>query len=102
MTCKCEDNDNLKRYEDHLHLLRRFCEVVRKMKDLSPKWIALGGGGYEITNVAKAWTLAWAIMNNIDPPDKLPEAFFKQYPLGGSGAGSSETRNIRKRGRKKR
>jgi acetoin utilization protein AcuC len=60
-----------------------FCEVVRKMKELSPKWIALGGGGYEITNVAKAWTLAWAIMNNIEPPDELPEAFLKQYPLEG-------------------
>ncbi len=62
-----------------------FCEVVRKIKDLSPKWIALGGGGYEITNVAKAWTLAWAIMNNVDPPDKLPETFLKQYPLEGFG-----------------
>jgi acetoin utilization protein AcuC len=60
-----------------------FCEVVRKMKDLSPGLIALGGGGYDITNVAKAWTLAWAIMNNVDPPDKLPEAFLKQYPIEG-------------------
>jgi acetoin utilization protein AcuC len=60
-----------------------FCHVVRKMKDLSPRWIALGGGGYEIANVAKAWTLAWAIMNNVDPPDELPEAFLEQYPLEG-------------------
>jgi acetoin utilization protein AcuC len=60
-----------------------FCEVVKKMKELSPKWIALGGGGYEITNVAKAWTLAWAIMNNITLPDELPEAFLEQYPLEG-------------------
>jgi acetoin utilization protein AcuC len=60
-----------------------FCEVIRKMKELAPKWIALGGGGYEITNVAKAWTLAWAIMNNIDLPDELPEAFLRQYPLEG-------------------
>jgi acetoin utilization protein AcuC len=60
-----------------------FCEVVRRMKELSPKWIALGGGGYEITNVAKAWTLAWAIMNNVNLPDALPEAFLKQYPIEG-------------------
>jgi acetoin utilization protein AcuC len=60
-----------------------FCEVLKKMKDLAPKWIALGGGGYDITNVAKAWTLAWAIMNNVDLPDELPEAFLKQYPLEG-------------------
>jgi acetoin utilization protein AcuC len=60
-----------------------FCEVIRKMKELAPKWIALGGGGYEITNVAKSWTLAWAIMNNIELPDELPEAFLQQYPLEG-------------------
>jgi acetoin utilization protein AcuC len=60
-----------------------FCEVVRKMKELSPKWVALGGGGYEITNVARAWTLAWAIMTDADLPDELPEAFLNQYPLVG-------------------
>jgi acetoin utilization protein AcuC len=64
-----------------------FCEVVRMMKELSPRLIALGGGGYEITNVARAWTLAWAIMNNVAAPDKpadeLPEAFLEQYPLEG-------------------
>jgi len=64
-----------------------FCEVVGKIKELSPRWIALGGGGYEITNVARAWTLAWAIMNNVAAPDKLaddlPEAFLKRYLLEG-------------------
>ena len=60
-----------------------FCEVLGKMKELSPRWIALGGGGYEITNVARAWTLAWAVMNNVDLPDELPAAFLAQYPLEG-------------------
>jgi acetoin utilization protein AcuC len=60
-----------------------FCEVLRKIKDLSPRWIALGGGGYDMTNVAKAWTIAWAIMNNIELPDNLPETFVLQYPLEG-------------------
>jgi acetoin utilization protein AcuC len=60
-----------------------FCEVLRKIKALSPRWIALGGGGYDITNVAKAWTLAWAIMNNVDLPNGLPEEFISQYPLEG-------------------
>jgi len=60
-----------------------FCEVVERMKEFSPKLIALGGGGYEITGVAKAWTLAWAIMNGIDLPDQLPDAFLEQYPLDG-------------------
>jgi len=59
-----------------------FCKVIGKMKALSPRWIALGGG-YEITNVARAWTLAWAIMNNIEPPDELPEAFLEDHPSEG-------------------
>jgi acetoin utilization protein AcuC len=78
-----------------------FCEVVRKMKDLSLRWIALGGGGYEITNVAKAWTLAWAIMNNVDPPDKLPEAFLKQYPLEGFRSGKLRDEGYQEKGAKK-
>lgn len=60
-----------------------FCDVIGKMKELSAKWIALGGGGYEITNVARAWTLAWAIMNDIKPPDELPESFLSEFPLEG-------------------
>ena len=60
-----------------------FCEVVGKIKELSPRWVALGGGGYDITNVAKAWTLAWAIMNEVDLPNALPESFLQQYPLEG-------------------
>jgi len=68
-----------------------FFEVVGKIKELSPRWIALGGGGYEITNVARAWTLAWAIMNNVAAPDKLaddlPEAFLKRYLLEGFRSG---------------
>ena len=60
-----------------------FYEVVSMIKKLSSKWIALGGGGYEITNVAKAWTLAWAIMNEVNLSDQLPEAFFEQYSIEG-------------------
>ena len=30
--------------------------------------------GYSITTVARAWSLAWAIMNNVDLPHQLPEA----------------------------
>ncbi len=60
-----------------------FCDVIRKMKELSPRLVALGGGGYEITNVARAWTLAWAVMNNVELPDEIPEAVLAQYPLEG-------------------
>jgi len=57
-----------------------FSRVVRIIKDLAPKWVALGGGGYDIASVARAWTLAWAIMNDSDGPDEVPEAFLKKHP----------------------
>jgi len=56
-----------------------FCTVVRKIKEISPGWIALGGGGYDFVNLAKAWTLAWAIMNDVEIPDEIPEDFLKKY-----------------------
>lgn len=52
--------------------------VLRKMKDLAPRWVALGGGGYNISNVARAWTLAWAVMNGAELNEELPESFLKE------------------------
>lgn len=78
-----------------------FCEVVRKIKELSPGWIALGGGGYDITNVAKAWALAWAIMNEADLPDELPEAFLEQYPLEGFRSRKLRDEEYREKGARK-
>jgi acetoin utilization protein AcuC len=52
--------------------------VLRRIKDLAPKWVALGGGGYNISNVARAWTLAWAIMNGVELNEELPEPFLKE------------------------
>ena len=75
-----------------------FCEVVGKMKELSVKWVALGGGGYEITNVARAWTLAWAAMNDVEPPDELPAAFLKRYPLDGFRSGRLRDEEYREEG----
>jgi len=52
-----------------------YSKVIEKLKDISLPWVALGGGGYEVANVAKAWTLAWAIMNDVDLNDDLPQTF---------------------------
>jgi acetoin utilization protein AcuC len=78
-----------------------FCEVVRKMKEFSPRWIALGGGGYDITNVARAWTLAWAIMNDVDLPDELPGAFLENYPLDGFRSRKLRDEGYQEQGSKK-
>ena len=52
-----------------------FAEAVRRIVDLAPRLVALGGGGYDLGNVARAWTAAWAIMNDVTLPAELPEAF---------------------------
>ncbi len=49
-----------------------FCQVISFLSEYAPAWLALGGGGYDILNVARAWTLAWAIMNGKELPEKLP------------------------------
>ena len=55
-----------------------FCRVVEALKQLSPgKWVALGGGGYDVLNVPRAWTLAWAIMTETDVPNPLPHHYLK-------------------------
>jgi acetoin utilization protein AcuC len=69
-------------YDDpltNLHLsILGYERVLKMIKDLAPKWVALGGGGYHIFNVARAWTLAWAVMNDIELKDELPESFLKE------------------------
>lgn len=56
-----------------------FIKVISKLKEMSLKWVALGGGGYDIPNVVKGWTLAWAVMNGLDLPDEIPQEFFEKY-----------------------
>ncbi|MEA1994176.1 MAG: acetoin utilization protein AcuC [Euryarchaeota archaeon] len=47
--------------------LEGYASIVRKIKKLPKKrWIALGGGGYNVETVPKAWTLAYAIMRDVE------------------------------------
>ena len=78
-----------------------FCEVVRKIKEVSPRWVALGGGGYDVSNVAKAWTLAWGIMNGVDVPDEIPSDFLVRYPMEGFQSGRLRGRNYTEGGEAK-
>ncbi len=52
-----------------------FAEAVRRLVALNPRLVALGGGGYDLGNVARAWTIAWAVMNDVALPPRLPQAF---------------------------
>ena len=40
-------------------------------------WMAVGGGGYDIVNVARIWTLIWAHMVGREIPAELPPSFLR-------------------------
>jgi len=60
----------------HLRLTTHgFTKMVKAIAGFGYSWIGMGGGGYDVTNVARAWSLAYAIMAGIDLPDNLPESY---------------------------
>ncbi|UCD89451.1 MAG: acetoin utilization protein AcuC [Desulfobacterales bacterium] len=59
--------------------LNGFSRLIQEIKSWDRKWVALGGGGYNVMNVARAWAKAWAIIKGLDVPDDLPEAFVRKY-----------------------
>lgn len=59
--------------------LGAFVHAVRRLKDLCSRWVALGGGGYDQRNVARAWTAAWAVMNDCELPASLPQSFLDRH-----------------------
>jgi len=48
-----------------------YTEIVRELKGLCAKILATGGGGYDIYRTARCWTLAWAILNDVEPRDEF-------------------------------
>ena len=60
----------------HLALtVQGFGEAVAEFPRFAPKWLALGGGGYDLQAVARAWTTAYGIMSAQDFPDEIPESY---------------------------
>ena len=60
----------------HLALdVQGFARAVARIVELAPRLVALGGGGYDLQNVARAWTDAWAAMNGVALDPDLPAAF---------------------------
>ncbi len=56
----------------HLKLTNNgYRQNVEKLRTLCPRILALGGGGYDLFRTARAWTLAWAALNQLNPEDEL-------------------------------
>ena len=64
----------------HLRLTTQgFTRVVAKLADViretCNRWIASGGGGYDLGAVARGWAMAYAVMAGVDIPDCIPDSF---------------------------
>ena len=59
----------------HLQVTTRgFVEAVRELSRLEVPWLALGGGGYDLGAVARAWSLAYGVMLDVEWPDRIPDS----------------------------
>jgi acetoin utilization protein AcuC len=46
--------------------------VLRALMHAAPRFILLGGGGYNPWSVARCWAGAWGVLNGHTPPERLP------------------------------
>jgi len=54
--------------------------LFQELAALTPgRWLACGGGGYNLDVVARSWTLAFGVMSEQEFPDALPEAYRERY-----------------------
>ena len=85
----------------HLNLnTHGYIVLVEKIKELAERWLALGGGGYDVSVVPRGWTLAYGVMSEQTFDHVLPAAYREKYggerlhdPLdAGTGAGGETIR----------
>ena len=56
----------------HLNITSHgYMRVVAAIRDLSPKVLAMGGGGYNIFRTAALWAAAWSVLSGNKPEDKF-------------------------------
>ncbi|MSQ06768.1 MAG: acetoin utilization protein AcuC [Dehalococcoidia bacterium] len=58
-----------------------YVAAVRELAKLGVPWLALGGGGYDLSAVARCWALAYGVMLDVEWPDQLPDGFLRQQGL---------------------
>lgn len=56
----------------HLKLTNNgYQKAIRGIIALCPNILALGGGGYDLYRTSRCWTLAWSILNHVEPADEF-------------------------------
>jgi len=62
--------------------------VAAALRPLAPRYMVLGGGGYNPWSVGRCWAGVWAVLTGADVPDRLPleaEAVLRALHWGGGG-----------------
>jgi acetoin utilization protein AcuC len=55
--------------------------IVKKLGESTAKWLAFGGGGYDLSAVARGWTLDYGTMLGEEWPDTIPSSFSNVYSI---------------------
>ncbi len=68
----------------HLNLTTNgFCRMIEIFRSFGIPWVALGGGGYDVTAVARSWTLAFGVMSGIELNDEIQPDCLKDLKKNG-------------------
>lgn len=66
----------------HLALtVQGFGRIVEKLSRFASLWLALGGGGYDLQAVARAWTLAYSKMTDQEFAQELPTSYAERHDI---------------------
>ena len=67
----------------HLSLtVQGHAEIVHNLKTLSPDmWLSLGGGGYDVQAVARAWTMDYGVITGQELSDDIPEPYASEHGI---------------------
>ena len=60
---------------------RGYTEAITELANLGLPWLALGGGGYDLSAVARCWTLAYGVMLGEEWPDLIPTDYAQQHGM---------------------
>ena len=55
--------------------------IVEELGRLAPRWVALGGGGYDLAAVARGWSLDYGLMMGTELPDTVPASYRERYGI---------------------
>ncbi|MDP2080448.1 MAG: acetoin utilization protein AcuC [Pseudotabrizicola sp.] len=50
-----------------------YIEVLRGLLPMAPRFLLLGGGGYNPWSVGRCWSVLWATLAGVEIPDQLPD-----------------------------